>query len=404
MTSRSYLFVHLLTFPFWGLFYLLPIVLYKELNATPFQIATMVALKPLVALFSPYWSQLVHQKPHRLINNLLWANTLKFLPFLFIPFFQNPWFLIIAFANFMMLKRGVIPGWIELLRLNLPEKKQSKICASASMIDYLGTALLPIPFGLLLDSFPSIWRNLFPLFALMGLSANLFIRMFPPHVPTVAQSSLPNFFNSLAAPWKNCWAHLSTRKLFLKFQIGFFLGGAGLMVIHPILPHYFVDILNLSYTEMLTAMAAFKGIGFVISSPAWVRYFHRVKIFQLCAVVTVFAALFPLLLLAAKPFYALVFPAYLVYGIMQGGSELSWKLSGPTFSKGKESTAFTSVNVLMVGIRGMIFPYLGSFLFFITQQSIFNLLLGALLSLTASFLMISFGKKQDRSTFVTHHL
>jgi hypothetical protein len=39
---------------------------------------------------------------------------------------------------------------------------------------------------------------------------------------------------------------------------------------------------------------------------------------------------------------------------MQAGSDLSWHISGPVFSKEKESTLFSGTYVLAVGISGMV--------------------------------------------------
>ena len=54
-----------------------------------------------------------------------------------------------------------------------------------------------------------------------------------------------------------------------------------------------------------------------------------------------------------------LYAGYLCYGAMQGGSELSLSLSGPIFSKEKESTAYSSLNLLLIGVRGCICPFLG---------------------------------------------
>ena len=403
----------------------------------------------MVALLSPYWSQAVHGKGYRLISNLTWANLLKYLPFLLAPVIHSSWFFILSFGLFMMLSRGTTPAWMEVLNQNLAASSQKKACATASVIDYLGSALLPLPFGLLLDHFPHTWTYLLMGTALLGILSTLFIRKIPNHnqkVPpekkafwlhllgffrnpirlpklpfltslllnfsTICAHMLSKFINksaqkistfsgkanferSLLAPWKNCKELLSKRSDFFGFQVGFFLGGAGLMVIQPILPKYFIDTLHLSYTGMLAAIAACKGVGFILSAPVWVRVFNQSKIFTMCALVTSFAALFPLFLLGAQSVGLCVYLAYLMYGVMQGGSELSWKMSGPIFANGQDSAPYTSVNILMVGLRGLILPYIGSALFFLAGGVTVPLLLGGCFSLSAAFLMAFFAKKYE---------
>jgi len=86
--------------------------------------------------------------------------------------------------------------------------------------------------------------------------------------------------------------------------------------------------------------------------------------------VTVLAALFPFLMLGAQFHISLLYIAYALYGIMQAGSDLSWHMSGPVFSKEQESTLFSGTNVLTVGIRGCLVPLIGTILYGLTNASV----------------------------------
>ena len=44
---------------------------------------------------------------------------------------------------------------------------------------------------------------------------------------------------------------------------------------------------------------------------------------------------------------------------MQAGSELSWHLSAISFAKNDESLPFSETNILAVGLRGLIIPFIG---------------------------------------------
>lgn len=394
-TSRAFILSNILSCPFWGVFDILPIILCKELRATPFQITTMIALKPLSALFSSYWSSSVFGKQHRLVKNLYWAYLLKFLPFLLVPFFSNPWFFISAFGLHMILLRGMTPSWMELLKLNLKNTSRGKVCATGSTVNYIGNALFPFFFGFLLDNFQDSWRWIFPITSLLGISSLLFINKIP-NIPFLGvTSTIPlkeTIVDHLYKPWKTASKLLKERPDFLHFQLGFFLGGAGLMTIHAILPKYFTETLDLSYTKILLAICFCKGIGFAISSPLWVKIFNRIKIFSFCARVPLIAALFPLLLILAKVNIMFIFVAYLLYGMMQGGSELGWKMSGPAFSGNSDSAPFSSINVLAVGIRGGIFPYFGALLLLLGNIYLV-LVIGGLFCLSGSLYLWKAGKK-----------
>ncbi|MDJ0651938.1 MAG: MFS transporter [Simkaniaceae bacterium] len=393
-TVVAYVISRVLSGPFWGLFYLFPMILHKDLHATSFQVATLIAIKPVASLFSPYWSQRVHAMRERLISNLILGNILKFSLFLFFPFIDSPWFYIFAVGFHMFLCRGMIPAWMEVLKLKVPKESRSKICAIGSIIDYLGVALLPLFVGGILDNIAESWRILFPVAAVFGMLSTWPIKKIK--IPLVDKQKLPTTERKIAHlidPWKSSWKLLRKRLDFAKFQWGFFLGGAGLMIIQPVLPIYFNHVLHLSYSDVLTAVAALKGIGFVLSSPLWVKFFNRSRIFVLCSVVTLAAAVFPLLLLFAYSSSSIIYIAYIAYGVMQGGSELSWKMSGPIFSREEDSAPYSSVNVLAVGVRGIIFPYLGSFLFLKSENPTFVLLCGMSLCLSATAFLSFNGRK-----------
>ena len=398
-TAKAFILSHVLSCPFWGIFNILPILLCKELHASPFQITTVIALKPLSALFSAYWSSAVFGKKEHLVKNLFWACLLKFSPFLLIPFFSNPWFLIICFGLHMCLLRGIIPSWMELLKLHLPPSSRGKVCAAGSTVNYLGNALFPFLFGFLLDHFVVAWKWLFPATSLLAMCSLWFIHRMSSLVsisPLASPSEQKKIKDHLYKPWKTARQIITRRPDFFRFQIGFFLGGAGLMTIHAALPNYFVDILNLSYTKICLAICFCKGIGFAFSSPIWVKVLNRFNIFSFCARVPLFAACFPILLILAQFNLFFVFIAYFCYGVMQGGSELGWKMSGPTFAQEDDSSPYSSINVLAVGIRGGIFPYFGAFLLLYGGLYIV-LAIGGLFCLAGSFYLWHAGANYSKA-------
>src|SRR5690606_33776186 len=107
--------------PFWAMYGLLPFILY-DLGASPFQITLMVSLKPIVSLLSVYWGAHIHNRPDRIVANLISTTFLSHLPFLLFPWINDPWYLIAAASIYMMLERGAKPAWMELLKRNLESK------------------------------------------------------------------------------------------------------------------------------------------------------------------------------------------------------------------------------------------------------------------------------------------
>lgn len=391
-TRTAFMLTRILNTPFWAMFSMLSFILYKDLHATPVQVAAIVTIKPLASILSTYWSALVKSRPDRLVSNVVWATLISYLPFFFYPFIDNAWFFVASVGIYMTMYRGVIPAWMEILKLNVPKDSRARVFAFSSTMGYVGDAVLPFVLGWLLDGYFQAWRWIFPATAVISLCATFFQLRIPIRWSAIPEIPVKTIKNWFMEPWKNAWDILRARPDFWRFQIGFMLGGGGVMLMLPVLPQFFDDVLKLSYTELAVALILCKGIGFALSTPLWLKWIEKVNIFRLASWAMLPVCLFPICLLLAQFQLSWLFVAYICYGMMQGGSELSWNMSGPIFSKEEDSSSFSSINVLMVGLRGSFMPSLGAILC-VATNSAFVLLLGGFLCLLASLRMSVYGRE-----------
>jgi MFS family permease len=361
-TKSILIWTRLLNGPFWGMVVVLPIILYKNLHATPLQIAFLLAIKPTSALFATYWSQMIHRRPCSCRKNLIIANVLRYFPFLFIPWIHSTWIILVIFGLYMALHRGVIPAWMEIIKVNSPPSAQVFLVGHGTLLDHLLGACFPVLLGVVLDDYEGAWPWIFFLTALCGLVSTVFLYRLPRVVMDGMPLQVARKDNLVVKPWKDFFLLLKKRPDFLNFQIGFMLGGSGLMILQPALPVFFVDILHLSYTNFSFAITVCKGIGFVFTTPFWVNLFRHINIYFFSAIVVAIASLFPFFLFAAQLHIVFLYLAFTIYGIMQAGSDLSWHMSGSVFSQEVSSTLFSEANILAVGIRGSVMPLIGAFL------------------------------------------
>jgi hypothetical protein len=404
-TRIAYTWTRILNTPFWALYTLLPFIMCKDLQATPWQIAFIISLKPIVSLFSLYWSSLIKKRPDRLVSNIVWAGILGHLPFLFVPWISHPWFFIFASGVYTLFHRSVNPAWMEVLNVNVPEDSRKAVFAYGSAIYHIGGAFLAIMIGWFLDDYFQAWRWLFPITALFSLGSIIFQATLP------VKNSLSSDLSSigrvsfslkerLKKPWKEVWELMKQRPDFTRFQIGFMLGGGGLMLWQPALPQFFSDTLQLNYKELTFAMTMCKSFGYVLALPLWTRAMSRIDIFLFSGAVTAIAALFPIGLIAAQWNLVWLYAAYFIYGMMQAGSELSWNLSGPIFSKQEDSSTYTGVNVVSIGLRGCIAPPLGSFLCHFTNSTVV-LLMGGGFCLLATWQMSLNRQREEKPDYLS---
>lgn len=390
ITCSAYLWTQVLNTPLWALYNILQYIIYKDLHATPLQITIIVTLKPLVSLFSAYWGAAVENRPDRLLSNVIWARILSTIPFFFFPFIDNIWFFIASFGFYIMLARGTTPAWMEILKLNTPSKSRTKLFARGALVGHIGNCLFPLAIGWLLDGYFQSWRWLFPLTALLSLSS-IWLQLKIPvpkkvHCNMVSRPS-KGALTSLIAPLSSSYKLMQQRPDFAKFQFGFMLGGAGMMISHPVLPYFFVDILHLSYTEMAFALNCCKGLGYIATTPIWARLLSSTNIFRFSAFPPLWICLFTAFLLAAQYHIAFLFLAYICYGITQAGGDLSWNLSGPIFAGEKDSAAYSNLNILSVGLRGCIVPPLGSLVALFSIPLV--IVIGGLLSLLSNLNLLN---------------
>jgi len=282
----------------------------------------------------------------------------------------------------MLFYRGVHPAWMELLKVNVPEESRKTVFAYGSAVYHAGGAALAILIGWLLDDYAQVWRWLFPLTALASCLAIVFQVTLPVNISSSSpetDDAPSSFKRQLQKPWKEAWNLITLRPDFARFQLGFmFFGGGGLMLWQPALPEFFFETLQLNYKELTIAITLCKSLGYTLALPLWTRMMNQMDIFKFSGAVTAIASLFPLGLIAAQWNLAWLYGAYLLYGIMQAGSELSWNLSGPIFSRQEESSTYTGVNLISIGLRGCIAPPLGSFLCNLTSATTVLLMGGGL--------------------------
>lgn len=387
-TGFALLLTGLLNEPLVGLFAIMPFILRKDLHATVFQISIFTTLKPLMALLSFYWGARLTRYQSKIRENLIWAWLLARLPFFFFPFVDNIWYFTLSSALYLLFQRAGTPAQMEILKCNVPNGLRERFFSLSSALNYAEGILIGLILGKLMDSGGCQWKTLFFISALIGLIA-IFVQM---KVPLRKKEELPvptqTGVNYLFQPWKDSFKLLKERPDFAHFQWGFMAGGLGLMLMIPAATLFYADELALDHTDMLISRLVCMGLGFVLSTPLWRRALSRLSIFQSTGWACLGFAFCPLLLLPAHYSITWVYLQFFIYGVAQAGSHLIWHLSGPLFAGPKNSSPFSTVNILAVGVRGVIIFLFGGLLCELLG-AVAVLLLSALFSLSGFFYMLA---------------
>lgn len=352
------------------LFTLLIFILSKNPDTTAMHLTALACLKPITSIFAFYISSLIFGRQKSIKRYLILNLIVGCSACLFFPFVHNPWFYIASFAVFMTSWRAAYPAWMEFLKSKIEFSELSVVVARGTSIYYFMNIFFPLLIGSILDIHPEVWRYFYLGFAMIKLCSLIYI--FQVDLQGCKAIEKPSFsmLHHFVDPIRKGWSLLREKPAYLHYQILFFLIGAGIIGTQPVLPLFFKNSLGLTYTQLTLAFSTCKGISFILASPYWAKITHRISIYQLNSYVALFTCLFFLMILFSNFNTNYLYIAYLLYGTMQAGCEISWNLSGPLFSGSNESTIYSSINLAAVGIRGCLCPFLGHLLFISTNANI----------------------------------
>jgi len=362
--KKAKLFLALTSFanePFVVLYALVPFILRKELSTSLFQLALLSSLRPILPVFSFYWSSRLFDKKNSLYNNFILAWIIARLPFVFIPWFPISWYVIFCCIIYELFKKSGTPALMEILRVNIQEGARERNYCICFVLTFVESVLFGLLIMILLNSQHFMWKEMFAVAASVSLSS-FFIKINAPISNSRNFAKKNNTKEKILSPWRNSLALLRENPRFLHFQCGFMIGGCGLMLVAPSLSILYVDKLNLTTFEIAMGRSVLMGLGVIFSAFFWLEMIKEKEVERLLRKI-LFGFFLYLLLSYLSIFYVnLFYLSNFVYGVAQSGSHLLWNLSGPIFSGKEDSTRFSSVNILLVGVRGFLFPPLGGIL------------------------------------------
>ncbi len=170
-TRQALLWMNLANEPFVVLYAILPFIFRKDLQASLLQISILTALRPVLPLFSFYWSANLTRRKELLRPNLVLAWTLGRLPFILVPWIHNPWYLIFCCVFYEFFNKSGIPALIEILKINIPKAEREKTYTTYFVLSFCESILLGLLTLSLLHHRPSLWPVLCGITALISLSS-----------------------------------------------------------------------------------------------------------------------------------------------------------------------------------------------------------------------------------------
>lgn len=170
-TRLAFLWMNLSNEPLIAIYNLIPFILRKELGATVYQIAIFTTLSPVLSVFSFYWGNWVAHRKDMLLRNLIGAWVLSRLPFLFLPFIDDFWSILICCSFYQLFNRASTPALMEILKQNIPKKPREHIFSFYYVITVIEGILVGLGLVNILNVNADNWKTVFLMCSLLSLTS-----------------------------------------------------------------------------------------------------------------------------------------------------------------------------------------------------------------------------------------
>jgi MFS family permease len=214
------------------------------------------------------------------------------------------------------------------------------------------------------------FRYLFPLGGLVGVLAALVFSRIDPKEDVVPQDEQTghSVFRHVRETATFTWGTLGILKedsAYRWFALSVFTYGFGNLMTIPIIPLVQVDILSITKTQ-LAVMANVLQVVAIVSYFYWGRYVDRYSPQRAVVINVLLNALVPAvyMLTAAIPGANawVLLPAFAISGVVAAGIDLSYFNALLTFAGPDNVSRYQALQSFLLGIRGTIAPFAGSFL------------------------------------------
>ena len=346
-----------------GILLLQEVILRKTLSGTPLQITLLTMVNPVANIFIVYVMDFFSIIRRRnlvflllgvfgkliLVSMMFVDSSVPFLTVLILYSVLNvllsPFLTGIMQRNLRKMNRGVIYG----------------LTGSASTIFSL---VASVAAGALLDFNQAYFKSLFAFAGVMGFLCCYFYSKI--QVLDGDSHYRPSGKKiSILKPLKQSLKLLKNDRDFMLFETFFFIYGMGFMIILPSIPIYFVDMLELDYSQISMAKGFIGQLGLILFLPLMGFISDRINPMLFSAGSFFLLSFYPLLLFfsgfSLNPML-FVYLAFGVYSVSMAGVSALWDLSAIFFAGERDSKSYQVVHIFLTGIRGIIMPTAGFFL------------------------------------------
>ena len=396
-----------------GVMVLNEFVFVKSLKGTEMQLAILFQASVIVFVFTIVIHELLKRYKKKTILRM--TALITRLPLLLMIFFPREllsaddmifyhYFFLVIFLFYFLAMPIVYPIINSILKNNYTNSHFGALYSYAAMTNKIVMMITTFVFGWILDIDPFSFVYVYPAIGILGI-ISLFLLSFAVKVDYLQTGKkILSITESLRKSFRDMKTIIKSNKPYRDFELGFMLYGFSFMLTIAVITLFLVEKLNLNYTSIAFYKNSYNLIA-ILLLPFFGKLIDRIdpRKFAAFTFLTLLMHLFFMGLteyypyyfdIGAYRFYYLVVISFVWNGLFAATMSLLWNIGSAYFCKDGDAGTYQSVHLSMVGIRAMIAPLFGIWLYqYIGFSGVFAL--GVLL-LTLSIIVMFWSLKRDK--------
>ena len=352
----------------------------RKIGATNTQIALLSSSTFIASLLSYIWLPFItrfHPMKILVIVKAL-ARSLLFLMF----WIKSSLYFVTLAVVYWILEIGVSPPYVEIIKSIYPEEDRGRTIGFVRVEMVLAIIIATYLGGWLLDRIS--YRTVFPIGAFFGLLSLYFFRKIP--FKRIEEEN--RVYYSLI--FKDFFSIIKENLSFRYYLTSLFLLGSGGLLSFPLYTIYLVDVMKISNFTAGKIGVCF-SIFWLVSYFLWGKPTDIKSPFFTMLFAFIVTPLIPFLYFVSKSLVPIYIASFLT-GLNTGAFELGRLGINMKLAPKNRVQSYFGIDNSLMGIRGCVFPYIGTTLSsWITIKGVF-----LLSSFLTSFAAICFGKLIQR--------
>ena len=337
-------------------------IIARKLGASSFQMALISSAPFMGALFTLYWARLSNTAVSQMgfyVKVKLLARAVILFAFLAV----NPWIFILLVALNSLLEQAGSPAYVRIMKEIYSDDYRGRAMGYVRMEMALAAVFTAYLGGFLLDHFS--YRYIFPLGAVFGiLSVTYFGKI------KVQKNDAKQKRKKRGILPKEILEVFKKDRPFALFETIFFVRGFANLMVMPLFPIFLVDYLGISNASM-GKLVSLSSVFLISSYLFWGHYIDKKGSCRSLALSFFLASFIPLCYSFASSIWYIV-PASIISGFTLGAGELARVHFITNRTKSKDIHTYQGIDFTLMGLRGVIAPFLGvALMYWIGMKSVF---------------------------------